>query len=268
MTNKVISTPSMVVAGMIACTALGNAAIVLEHHYEMGEVGTMSGGVPTDSVGSADFGNAVSGGLQTVSGDTAASGSTAYLTTTQTGNNGAYNAPGMAPSDIQNFAFDIWVRVQSADLNQNKFVFLSNGNNSGSLKLGINASGEWMATNHAVGWIGATTGTGQTANADEWTRLTVIRSNGTSRFYINGVAQDGTNGGNITWSDTTQAHLAIQPGGTSEFKGDIDDMKVWSFSGSDQLSDVENTVFAAVPEPSSTALIGLAGLGFILRRRR
>lgn len=40
------------------------------------------------------------------------------------------------------------------------------------------------------------------------------------------------------------------------------------YSGSNRGLKVDNIVFSAVPEPSSTALLGLGGLALILRRRR
>lgn len=250
----------------LGLTLGSQAAVVLQNHYELGETGSIVSGNPQDSVGGAHFFNSVGGGPDVVTGGTGSPGSTAYVTTTAAGSEGNYNTPAtMQPADFANFALDLWVRTDTTNLTQDKFIFLSNNSaNSGSIKIGLDGDGEWHASYHGLAWVGNNGGAGQTAVADKWTRLTIIRHNSTSAFYIDEVKQTGTTAGAPTWG-TADVHLAIQPGGASDFIGDLDDMRIWNFSSSDALGDVETAVFA-VPEPSSTALLGLGGLALVLRR--
>ncbi len=164
-----------------------------------------------------------------------------------------------------NFAVEFWVRT--SNLTQSAIsVFQTGNNNNGSLKIGI-AGGVWTASYHNVGWIGATDGVGQAVTSGTWTHLAVIRDNGTSTFYIDGVAQSGTSNGTPVHNDS--AHLAVNPGGFAGnwFEGDLDEINTFTF-----VSGVDDPVAAlsinAVPEPASTAFLGLSGLVFLLRRRK
>lgn len=85
--------------------------------------------------------------------------------------------------------------------------------------------------------------------------------------YINGV-QVGT----LERNSTAIGGLVIgghRAGTGRNFDGQIDDLAFYDgVLSSGEISNLQTASAAAVPEPSSTALIGLAGLGFILRRRR
>ena len=94
--------------------------------------------------------------------------------------------------------------------------------------------------------------------------LALIRSSGTTTFYINGVAQGSSYGG-APVHDT--AHLTVNSGGGTYFDGGIDAARAVTFDGGESTADVLNAL--QVPEPG-TAGAFLGGLGLLLglRRRR
>ncbi|SHK47577.1 PEP-CTERM protein-sorting domain-containing protein [Rubritalea squalenifaciens DSM 18772] len=77
-----------------------------------------------------------------------------------------------------------------------------------------------------------------------------------------------------TGSDLTTANVDFYSGASlvGSVTYDVTDLNhlVMGWEGGNGAVDIDSVTFSsqAVPEPSSTALIGLAGIGFILRRRR
>ncbi|MGJ8673945.1 PEP-CTERM sorting domain-containing protein [Rubritalea sp.] len=117
-----------------------------------------------------------------------------------------------------------------------------------------NANWDFFAFDGATtGALG--TGTGTLIGVTSGTRL-VLHANGTGSdgifldsSYVSGSAINST----ITFTGTSASTLGLDSG--TDFAGTL--------ANGDTIGSV-----AAVPEPSSTALLGLGSLGLILRRRR
>lgn len=238
-----------------------HGAITYVNTFDMGEAGSLgANNRPQDGTGSASYGAGVGGALVTTG---SAPGSSAHLSYNGS-NQGNWNGDFSALA-TDNFAVELWLRT--SNLTQGGITVFQTGNSSnGNLKIGING-GVWTASYHNLSWIGATGGAGQTVTSGAWTHLAVIRDNGTSTLYIDGVAQAQTSGS--TPVHQSGAHLAVNPGGAAGawFDGDIDEINTFTF-----VSGVDDPVAAlsinAIPEPSSTALLGLGGLVLTLRRRK
>jgi hypothetical protein len=77
-----------------------------------------------------------------------------------------------------------------------------------------------------------------------WQHLQVVRNNGVSTFYIDGVAQSHqTTAAPDTWAGP---HLAVNPGGAPVFFGNIDELTI-----------------SSVPEPSTIVLVAAALIGLL-----
>ncbi|GAA5497041.1 hypothetical protein Rhal01_03229 [Rubritalea halochordaticola] len=86
----------------------------------------------------------------------------------------------------------------------------------------------------------------------------------------------GTETGNLSFSSGTATAPGVTSDSTTTYivqAGDVGktlgvQLQSSGTSGGGANFGVDSVTFTAIPEPSSTALVGLAGLGFILRRRR
>lgn len=240
------------------------AAIIDVLRYRLGEAGSFSGSLPLDTVGGYDmtnaFGGFTPGGVTSTMYQPYSTNATAFGPSSS----GAYGADSTGlPAD--NFAVEIWARVSDVNQTFNNY-FVLNGNTVGSVSFHA-GSGVWAASYFNVAWVGAAAGAGQTATANAWTNLAIIRSNGTSTFYINGVAQAGTTLAAPSYGVATAGiHLAVTPGNTSHFVGDLDEARIFTFD-----PNVDDPVaalsFNAIPEPSSLALLAFGAISMFLFRR-
>ncbi|BDS06970.1 hypothetical protein NT6N_20100 [Oceaniferula spumae] len=247
-----------------ACSLTSHAAVILAHEYHLGEAGSLSGAdtIPQDSAGSAHFTAPSGAGTATV--ETAgvfAPGSTAYISTADT-SKGWFGADFTSlPAD--NFAFGIFARAASNTTATRGVAFQLGTNTNNTLKITLNNNG-WGASAHGVSWIGGTQGVSGSFVADEWVHLALIRQSGTTTLYIDGAAQTGTWGGTPVFGS---GHMVVTPGGGTYFDGHLDEGRVVTFDPSDSTTAILNTL-QGVPEPSSTALLGLGAMALILRRRK
>ena len=93
---------------------------------------------------------------------------------------------------------------------------------------------------------------------------------------IENIPAYGTYGGisEFTWSNPLAATLTTTGGpvtweiGAREAGNDIDAFAFVLTGESVTATDLDNAVIASIPEPSTTALLGLGGLALILRRRK
>ena len=148
-----------------------------------------------------------------------ASNSTAALSVTQGSGQSGYFAGTTTFSFTDNFALEIWVNPASSALSGNHDVFCL-ANNAGTMKIAVNA-GTWQALINGTAFA-----TGSPAVAGQWTTAAIIRSNGVSRFYINGVLQSGTG---VATPVIGNPMLFFGPAGLNGFSGTLDEARLFTF---------------------------------------
>ena len=217
-----LSDPSAVVS---ATTNAAEPGIVVQGWYRMGDAGQGANNLPTDSSPNA---RSFTGNINaaTVNPNGGGYGNDAYYTfngVDQAYFGNGYNAP------ENNVGVEVWVR-SSAVSQSNKHIF-GTGSNVNGINIGYDAN----PGNGSVGWFGAVAGKAYvgsvgTANytAGQWIHLAVIRNNGVSTFYVNGVAS-GTS--TSVPDNATAPHLATNAGGFvgGYFGGDVAEARIFTF---------------------------------------
>ncbi len=264
------STSALLLAWIVTAPVSVSAAIVTVANFRLGETGSLVApdNRPVDSLSTDTFAFGIAGGGSVVS-------SAVGIGSTQAVNlgpgiqgwygvsgNGVFGS-GTLGGSPDNFAVELLVNPVA---NQADNVFFTG---TGNTLAGTNGllfeirNGNWSVAVPGVDYIGAISGTGQPA-LPGWTSLAVIRSNGISTLYINGVAQPRTTGAQPTMN--TALHLGVTPGGVSWFQGGMDELRVFTFN---PATDNPTAFLTAVPEPTTTTMVlGLAALGLVSRRRR
>jgi len=248
------------IAGLITES---QAATSLFAEYHLGEAGSLgSSNLPLDSSGNGrNFSSSIVDGTETVlTAGVFAPGSTAYLSTANPNGQGWYSTGLLAGLQTDNFAFGVYARA--ASLAGEGDIFTVGGSN-GSLKLSLGGNG-WAASAHNVSWIGGDSGVAGSFSADTWVHLALIRSGGSTTFYINRVAQGGPY---LNAPVNDSPHLSVDPGGANFFDGGIDEARVVTFTAGESTANVLNAL-QAVPEPGSAALLTGAFGVFLGKRRR
>lgn len=260
MTKKLLGS---LVGTCLASTLSSSAAVSIIHEYHLGEDGSLgANNVPQASIGSnftnnlGDFGATSS--VQTTG--VQAPGSTAYLR----GENEAFY--GAINTTSNNVAFGIYARASSLTADQTIFMTDGGGN---PIKIQTGSNG-WGSSVHNIAWVGTANGSNSSFVSDTWVHLALIVRNNSIGFFIDGVDQgnqyDNTSGN----AEFNTMHLMTDLGGTlsTRFDGDVDELRVATFDGSADSDAEVIAALQAVPEPSSTALLGLGSLALILRRKK
>jgi hypothetical protein len=258
-----------IIAASIISLASSQAAVTLYAEYHLGESGSLgTNNNPQDSSGNGkNFGSEISGSTTNVSTTGVfAPGSTHYLDTSGSGNQGWYSTDLYSTGTtlpLDDFALGIFTRASENSAATRGDIFTTGGGfPNGAFKLSLSDNG-WAASSHNIAWIGAANGISGSFTANEWVHLALIRSGGVTTFYIDGVAQSGT----ITSAPTHNSpHLSVDPGGTNYFDGHLDEARIVTFTTGESTTNILNAL-TAIPEPSSV-LLGSLGMLTLLRRRR
>ncbi|GAA5496705.1 hypothetical protein Rhal01_02890 [Rubritalea halochordaticola] len=234
---------------LAAATASSQAAIVVQENFDYadGPVATLNGG--TGFSGAWDAGNSTGTRLFNVS-----SGSAIY----NGGGNGTVTVQSrdfatgytVDTSTTLTISFDLIVNETQAGRGIGINLVDSVGGNS--VFLGKRINGSYGA--HSGITAGSTTYSNSGATGS-MLLTAVFTSNGTDTFV-----DVQANGGSVVSGTITGTQFAF------------DSLELTGYHGSTVSNGVDNisidVTTTAVPEPSSTSLIGLAGVALLLRRRR
>jgi autotransporter-associated beta strand protein len=236
MSSKIIT---LVITAGCAFAPAAQATIATFAEYHLGEAGSLgTNNLPIDGSGNGrNLTNAINGSYASV-GNAAfhnlAANSTTYLDTSLTGNEGFYGTNLFTSLPTDNFAFGVFARAASNATADNRGDIFTLGGSTNSFKLSLAPNG-WAASANNIAWIGAGNGiTGSFAD-NTWVHLALIRSAGTTTFYINGTAQGSTYGG-VPVHDSP--HISVAPGGGAFFDGHIDEARVLTFDTGDITTDI------------------------------
>lgn len=251
-----------VLGAVLLLQGTSQAAVTLYAEYHLGEASSTG----SDTSGNGRHINSTVSGGGTFATTSPSPISTTYFDTSAAGDQGRWGTGVFAALPTDNFALSVWARAASAAPTNQGNIF-SVGDGGLAIGLGANGwtAGVWNASTQTVdtsNTLGIAGGSG--FSVDTWTSLAVIRQNGVTTFYINGVAQSGT----ITASGTNgTGYLSMNPNATGNiYDGLLDEARVATFSGTDSTASILSAL-NAVPEPS-TALLGALGALALLRRRR
>ena len=249
-------------------TTMTQAAITEVHLYELGEADSFHSGPKfKDSISNNNFiGHGLDPILITTNNPSPISSTYAHFdNTASSGSNyaGNYGAD-FSGFATDNFAVELWVRTSDVTIQGNggdiaEIFRMGTGNQS--LEFYLRGEGDWQAGYKNVAFIGGASA----AVANEWVNLAVIRNSGTSAFYVDGV-QIGSTTSVAPINNANAGHLSIGSGASNTFTGDIDNIRMFTFEAGDD--PVAALTVSAVPEPSSSALLGLGGVALIMRRRK
>lgn len=250
-----------------ALVAVSSANGALIAHYTFDDDGTdsgTSGGTATlGGAGSIDKGNyAVGSGSLSLSGTPG---------TDTSGADGAVSANSFTwTTDTRTVAF--WVQVGTQTDSNPTMISLGGGAGTGTrYDIRLTAGGA-LRLEVQSGFSDTTA----ILTGGDWYHVTVTNGDGatvgTTTYFVHDQNANLVYTGNF--SSGTEVNTGTGPlrVGDSyqdigrDFVGNIDDVRLYDEVFNQSQAQALATQF--VPEPSSTALIGLAGLGFIIRRKR
>lgn len=205
--------------------------------YRLGEDGSVGlNNLPVDSAlagqpsGKQDMTDHLNGTTGVSIGTTGvfATGSTAFIDTSGPGDSGWYGADiSSLPED--NFAMGIFVKANAAPAAGRDVLSLGEGR--GAFKLSHSTAG-WAASSHAVTYIGAN-GVPSSFIPNSWSHLALVRKQGTSTFYVNGIAR-----GSYAGEPNHGLMRLCIDGGTNTFEGQIDEARIVMFHPSHADADI------------------------------
>lgn len=176
------------------------------------------------------------------------------------------NTTAVASTLTDNFGIEAWVKSDGSTSGNATIAYNGNTSNAG---WGIYRLG----ANYGV-LYGGNLGAGVSPISTTWTELAVVRDNGTTTFYVNGVARYTTPTGPNPPAGGVGIGGNPLTSGAELFDGKIDEVRIFSFApGAFAASDLN--IPPPVPTPMlSLRAMALLGLGMLaltwlgLRRRK
>ncbi|MFC4993485.1 LamG domain-containing protein [Rubritalea tangerina] len=247
------------IAGMVAALGMsaGNVSAALVAHYTFDNAGNLG-----ENSGSAGLTWNGSSGATAVSGKFG--GAAGFVPATDYWNSGF----GTAAVDFSNFTVSMHVKAPSAG-NWTDFISFNGG--GGTLKIEQNSGGHASVySTNTPGGAAVTIGGGAGPDIRDggWHQLGLVSSGGTLTLYIDGIAvESAAYAGSGT---ITGLQLGAEWALGRRTTADIDDVAIYdrALTAGEMAWLNVNVATEAVPEPSSAILIGLGGLGLVLRRKR
>jgi hypothetical protein len=198
---------------------------------------------------------------------------------------GGYAAAAAIPNSLDEWTMEAWINYDSSKTAKSTVLGNDQGGWNDDVIIGISPDSNQSGIpsgNFGISHQGNPGTTRNTPNAaltaDVWHHVAITGSSSAGEIivYIDGVQagiQDTLiNGATFNGEDGfgSSAHLTLgswRSTGGETFDGLMDEVAIYDkvLTSSDFLQRVN---FTAVPEPSSTALLGLGGLALLLRRRR
>ena len=250
------------VLGIAAVPAQATVTVLNQWHLGEADVGASAGGAgaaaTVDSVGGFNL-NKV--GTPVYAGDVPANiGSTLSMAFNGTADQ-YQNASGVASTLTDNFGIEAWVKSNGSTSGNAAIAYNGNSSNSG---WGIYRFG---------GSYGLLYGGNIAANASPistaWTELALVRDNGTTTFYVNGVASSTTTTGpnlptgSVAIGGNPLGSLSPPPQGVPQefFGGEIDEVRIFSFApGAFAVGDL---TLPPPPPLVPTPVLSLRSLGLL-----
>jgi hypothetical protein len=195
----------------------------------------------------------------------------------QNADTGAFVAvPAITGGSLNAFSIEFLIRPVGDTFNSSDFRALyttDGGFAAGDVHLNIflNSSDIQLAVAGNAGPF-PQTDLGSSAPVDSWTHVVatyeVSGANNTVKFYANGNLLNGPSGTTTVGSQganfSTTSMIAAWNGNTRFFSGGMDEFAIYDFA----LSDAQVAAhFAAIPEPSSLALLAFGMISMFLFRR-
>ncbi|SHI47144.1 PEP-CTERM protein-sorting domain-containing protein/MYXO-CTERM domain-containing protein [Rubritalea squalenifaciens DSM 18772] len=257
---------------LLVLTGSSHAALLLHYAFDEGSGTTvtdssgngrdltLNGGSTWNATGGAFGGSVNLGGALARAGGVSAS--TISSLNTVTGNQ---------------VTIAFWANVNSESVGSNPFT-ISNSNNSVGTRI-LQAHLEWSdgTTYFDAAWdvSSANRVSGDLGDVSSDLNHYIFTYDGDAgqmAIYKNNVLQFSNNsapGGAINWAGIQNFELGAFSFNNGLWAGEMDDFAMWNEVLDEQdRTQIFNSGVASIPEPSGAALLGLAGLGFILRRRR
>lgn len=215
--------PSDLSSVVSATTTAPTTSIAVQAWFRMGDDGQGISNRPVDSSGNGrDFTNNINTATITPTGGGYDGG--AFYTFNGT-NQGFYDVGYDAPEN--NVGIEVWART--SNLVQTDRHLFGTGTNQNGLNIGYDANGGrgWFGAIGGVAFVGSVGAGNYTAG--EWIHLAVVRDNGVSTFYINGVASTTTG---ATPNNATEPHIAVKAGAPPNgyFGGDLAEARIFTFT--------------------------------------
>ena len=200
---------------------------------------------------------------------------------------GGYAVAAAIPFSLTEWTMEAWVKYSSDKTSDSHIVSNDQGGWNDDVFFGINPEGGLLGA--GAGTIGAghqdnASSTrdyaGFAMSADTWHHVAVTASNtsGLLSVYIDGSLVVSNTNANSTWTFNgadgfgTGAHFTLgakRSSGGNVYDGLLDELAIYdSVLSESDLAARANFDPNAIPEPSTTALLGLGGFALILRRRK